>query len=168
MKNIRVLIIDEHPTVCQALTSRLGAVSSVTVVGAMSNFSDGLRAVQDLHPDIILLELKANSGAKGTNRKLDPVAAISMLQEQSASAVIIVLTAYLDEEEREHALRAGARRYLLKRIDTAHLVGEIEAVAATSGKEALSRNREGVLPLLLTDGRANFKKAEDNLQEKDK
>jgi DNA-binding NarL/FixJ family response regulator len=42
---------------------------------------------------------------------------------------IIVLTSYSDSDERESALQAGARRYLLKNIDTARLLIEIEAVA---------------------------------------
>ena len=44
-------------------------------------------------------------------------------------AGIIVLTSYADDDEREAAMHAGARRYLLKQIDSARLLNEIEAVA---------------------------------------
>jgi DNA-binding NarL/FixJ family response regulator len=39
----------------------------------------------------------------------------------------LILTSYLVEEERTLALAAGARRYLLKDIDGAALIAEIEA-----------------------------------------
>ena len=41
-----------------------------------------------------------------------------------------MLTSYAEDDEREAALAAGASRYLLKHIDTARLLSEIEAVAA--------------------------------------
>jgi DNA-binding NarL/FixJ family response regulator len=164
MKNIRVLIIDEHPAVCQALTSRLGAVPTVTVVGAVSDFSEGLCRLGELQPDVILLELKVKSKREERRRDLDPVVAINRLNESSGAGVI-VLTTYLDDAERERALRAGARRYLLKQIDTARLVIEIEAVAA--GREVRLPDRERTFPLLLGDGRATLDKAVDNIQERD-
>jgi DNA-binding response OmpR family regulator len=41
---------------------------------------------------------------------------------------IIVLTSYADDDEHQAALEAGAKRYLLKHIDSASLTAEIEAV----------------------------------------
>lgn len=167
MKNIRVLIIDEHPAVCRALTSRLGSVPSITVVGAMSDFNEGLRGVRELRPNVILLELKVRKKAKVVSQNLDPVVALSMLQE-CGPARVIVLTAYLDEAERDSALKAGARRYLLKQIDTAQLVSEIESVAAGNGVAATPLSG-GPIPLLLGDGSANLREAaETNIQERNK
>lgn len=123
MKKIRVLIIDEHPAVCQALVVRLSAVNSIEVVGSAVSYREGLVGAGALKPDVILLELKGS----GEN-EIQPLHAISKLLVRGPAGVI-VLTSYLDEAERLGALEAGARRYLLKDIDTARLVGEIEAVA---------------------------------------
>lgn len=123
MKKIRVLIIDEHPAVCQALVTRLNAVTSIEVVGSASTYEAGLAGAGVLKPDVILLELKSS----GEN-EIEPLKAISGLLVRGPAGVI-VLTSYLDEAERRGALKAGARRYLLKDIDSTRLVGEIEAVA---------------------------------------
>jgi DNA-binding NarL/FixJ family response regulator len=123
MEKIRVLIIDEHPAVCQALVVRLSAVSSIEVVGSASTYREGLKGSQIFQPDVILLELKGT----GEN-DIEPLDAVSGLLA-GGPAGVIVLTSYLDESERAGALEAGALRYLLKEIDTTHLVGEIEAVA---------------------------------------
>ena len=125
---IRVLIIDEHPAVCQALSTRLAAVPTVTVVGSECDFNDGLAGARDLRPDVILVELKNINEKNGKSTSQDPTAIISSLLACCCSGVI-VLTSYPDEQERSGALAAGARRYLLKDIDTVRLVAEIEAVA---------------------------------------
>ena len=125
---IRVLIIDEHRAVCQALSNRLNAAPTINVVGSEPDFIDGLAGARTLMPDVILLELKNLREGNGESRGSDPTAIISRLLECCTSAVI-VLTSYADEQERSGALQAGARRYLLKDIDTVRLVAEIEAVA---------------------------------------
>lgn len=123
LKKIRVLIIDEHPVVCRALTLRLDAVPNVDVIGSVCDFDEGLACSRALCPDVILVEIKG---------KCDDVArslrAIGRLAAQRPAG-IVVLTSYLDEAERDGALKAGAVRYLLKDIDTERLVSEIEAVA---------------------------------------
>lgn len=126
MKKIRVLIIDEHPAVCRALTLRLDAVPSVDVIGSVCDFDEGLTCARALCPDVILVEIKGRRDDVARSLR-----AIARLVAQR-SAGIIVLTSYLDEAERAGALQAGALRYLLKDIDTERLVAEIEAVAGES------------------------------------
>jgi DNA-binding NarL/FixJ family response regulator len=53
--------------------------------------------------------------------------ALRCLSEQCPFTSIVVLTSYLDADEQEEALQAGAARYLLKDIDTPQLAREIEA-----------------------------------------
>ena len=144
MKKIRVLIIDEHPAVCRALTLRLDAVPSVNVIASVCDFEEGLACSQTLRPDVILMEIKG---------KCDDVArslrAITRLVADRPAG-IIVLTSYLDEAERDDALKAGAVRYLLKDIDTERLVAEIEAVAgdspAISNSAAANNHSPGARP----------------------
>ena len=128
MDRIEVLIIDEHSAVCQALASRLDAVGSIRVVGATCDFAEGKRVAQRAHPDVTLIELKTRGCGKDCRQALDPLLAISELIA-SGSGSIVVLTSYLDENEQAVALGAGAKRYLLKDIDTVGLVNEIEQVA---------------------------------------
>lgn len=79
----------------------------------------------NMRPDVILLELKRSLRDEALEPSADPIRAITELSASGASCVI-VLTSYLDEAEKITALDAGARRYLLKDIDTARLVAEIE------------------------------------------
>lgn len=125
MDKIRLLIVDKHPSVRLALAERLSSTPRLHVLATASDLREGLLFARALRPDIVLLELK---GTNGKNR-LDAIREmISEVAECPPS--IIVLTSYADEVEREYALRSGARRYLLKEIDSERLIAEIEAVAA--------------------------------------
>lgn len=127
MEKIRVLIIDEHPAVCQALAARLRAVPSIEVVGALSAFPETLESVGNAQADVVLLDLLDKSSGR-----LEAGAAILRLLAGNRAGVI-VLTSYIDEIERTCIMQAGARRYLLKDIDTLRLITEIEAVAREAG-----------------------------------
>ena len=124
MKMIKVLIVDEYLAVRRALAARLSSFPHIDVVATAIDIREGLDKARTLHPDVILLELKGTSSLL-----IDPV---SEMHQALAGhpAGIIVLTSYAEDDEREAALAAGASRYLLKHIDSARLLSEIEAVAA--------------------------------------
>jgi DNA-binding NarL/FixJ family response regulator len=122
MDKVRLLIIDEHEAVRQALATRLGSTNSIEVVAA----------TQDIHAselsdsgysDVALLGLKSSTGAD-----LDvTIGAVENLTQ--AGTAVIVLTPYADAIERELVLHAGAYRYLLKDINSPQLISEIIEVA---------------------------------------
>lgn len=123
MKNIKVLIVDEHLAVRQALAARLRAFPHIEVVATAQDFREGLECARSIQPDVILLELKGSSSLEP-----DPIGELNKALA-GHPAGIIVLTTYADDDEREAAQEAGARRYLLKHIDTTRLLNEIEEVA---------------------------------------
>ncbi|MDY6875461.1 MAG: response regulator transcription factor [Chloroflexota bacterium] len=113
----RLLIIDDHDTVREALEARLRAVAGVEVVGCTDCWETGLQDAVRLKPDIVLLETKRTDG-----HGLD---ALQCLAEQCPSTSVVVLTSYPDAEEQAEARRMGAVRYILKDIDTPQLLREI-------------------------------------------
>jgi CBS domain-containing protein/AmiR/NasT family two-component response regulator len=132
MNPIRLLVVDEHPAVSLALTTRLASTPGIEVVGAAPTFSEGLRAARTLQPDVVLLELK------GSGRQPERVREMAHALNGKGGG-IIVLTSYADEDEREMALQTGARRYLLKNINSARLITEIKAVAAEAETAAAEK-----------------------------
>jgi DNA-binding NarL/FixJ family response regulator len=123
MKTIKVLIVDEYLAVRRALAARLSSFPHIEVIGTANDIRGGVEKARTLQPDVILLELKGTS-----TLLINPV---SEMHRALAGhpAGIIVLTSYAEDDEREAALAAGASRYLLKHVDTARLLSEIEAVA---------------------------------------
>jgi len=122
MTPARLLIIDDHDAVREALEARLSTAAGVEVVGCTGCWKTGLEAAEKLQPDVVLLETKRTDG-----QGLD---ALRSLTEQCPAANILVLTSYPDAEEQTKALEVGAAGYILKDIGTPQLVREIESLTA--------------------------------------
>jgi two-component system chemotaxis response regulator CheB len=58
MAPIRVLIVDDSAFMRHALGRLLTETPGIEVVGSASNGEDGLVAAQDLHPDVITLDVE--------------------------------------------------------------------------------------------------------------
>lgn len=128
MKPIPVLIIDDHLAVRQALAQRLSSVPSIQLLATAATIAEGLQKIGSLRPVIVILETKSQNeiGPVHLNTILDLIA--------DPHIAVIVHTTYFDEIERAIALQAGACRYLLKDINSAQLIAEIEAVASEMGE----------------------------------
>ena len=119
MAPARLLIIDDHDVVREALEARLCDAAELEVVGCTGCWRTGLRDAVRLKPDVVLLETKRADGQGLT--------ALKRLTEECPWTSTIVLTSYLDAEEQREAQRIGAKCYVLKDIDTPQLVQEIQA-----------------------------------------
>ena len=119
MTPARLLIIDDHDVVREALEARLREAAELEVVGCTGCWRTGLRDAVNLKPDVVLLETKRADG-----QGLD---ALRRLTKECPTTSVIVLTSYPDAEEQTAARHIGARNYVLKDIDTPQLVREIQA-----------------------------------------
>ena len=116
----RLLIIDDHPLVREALESRLNITSEMEVIGCTGSWQAGLEAVDQLHPDVVLLETK-----RCDQQGLE---ALHYLTEKCPFVNVIILTSYPDIDEQTEALQIGAVDYKLKDINTPQLVEDIKMV----------------------------------------
>jgi len=119
MAPTRLLVIDDHDAVREALEARLRTAAGVEIVACTGCWRTGLRDAVRLKPDVVLLETKRADG-----QGLD---ALRCLAEQCPHTSIVILTSYPDAEEQAKARHMGAVRYVLKDIDTSQLVREIQA-----------------------------------------
>jgi two-component system response regulator DevR len=117
MGRTRLLIIDEHEAVRQALVSRLQQTGELDVVGSTGSSEEGLLQLDVLRPNIVLLETKRSDGTG--------LETCRRITRSHPGTTVIVLTSYDDEDERQAAYMAGAARYILKDIDSAQLLREI-------------------------------------------
>ncbi|MGC9399182.1 MAG: response regulator [Anaerolineae bacterium] len=116
---IRVLILEEHALVREALEKRLRAMEGLDVVHSTGCYTDAVRCAQDKQPDVVLMEIKTSAGMK----------ALQALRKALPQSAIIVLTSYPDSREEAEVLRMGAHAYLLKSLDTTELVTYIQKSA---------------------------------------
>jgi DNA-binding NarL/FixJ family response regulator len=121
---IKILIIDKHEAVRRALRIRLSAPAQLEVVGTASDPAEALDHIRTFHPDVVVFGLQ-----NGSDEDLfqTAIAIRNMVEEAST---IIVLAPFIDSVERELLLQAGAKRYLLKHINSLNLIQEIELAAS--------------------------------------
>jgi two-component system, NarL family, nitrate/nitrite response regulator NarL len=102
---IRVLLLDDHPLVLSGLEQLLRAGSEFEIVGRCGTAAEGLKAVEALRPDVLVLDLRLpDEDGLSLLRRLDP----------DQPPAVVVLTASQDEEDLLTAVRLGARGVVLK------------------------------------------------------
>lgn len=115
----RVLVVEDEFIVSLALRVQLESMGC-QVVGLARDATTALRQVEELRPDVVLMDIGLSGG--------DGVAATRAIMEQSPTRVIVV-TAYGDDRVQE-ALEAGARLALTKPIVDEQLAEAISEVTA--------------------------------------
>ncbi len=113
MMNLRVLVIDDHTLFREGLESLLTR-REIDVVASVGNGNEGLRLIDELQPDIILLDMRMP--------EISGLDVLAALQEKGVSMPVVVLTTSADEKDLVESLRSGARGYLLKDMEPDSLV----------------------------------------------
>ena len=122
MKKIRILIADDHTIMRMGLSAILSAKDDFEVVGEADSGTAAIRAAEELHPDVILMDILMphKDGADAT---------VEILAKHP-DIKILVLTSAVSADAIARALKAGASGALLKNIDYGDLVATIRTIAA--------------------------------------
>lgn len=117
---IKILIADDHGVLRAGLRALLNAAPDMQVVGEAADGAETLRLVEELHPDVVLLDISmpGPSGIEITRQ----------LKEQLPQARVLILSVHEDESLLREAIRAGATGYIIKRAIESELINAIHAV----------------------------------------
>ena len=119
---VRVVVVDDQKVVRDGLAMMLGLLDGIEVVGVAVDGADALRQVQDLDPDVVLMDLSMPT--------MDGVEATRQLVARGARARVVVLTTYADDQWVFGALQAGARGFLTKDAGADEIRTAVLSVAA--------------------------------------
>ncbi len=119
-KKIRILVADDHPVTRDGIAGIIRSQRDMEVVGVAANGKEAIEMFSQHEPDIALMDLRM--------QVLDGVKATSTIVRDFLKARIIILTAYSGDDLIYHALKAGAKSYLIKTVSTKELVETIRAV----------------------------------------
>jgi DNA-binding NarL/FixJ family response regulator len=121
VSSIRIILVDDHTVVREALASLLALDPQVRVIGAAGNGADALRLIATLQPDVALLDLSM-PGMHGTEL-------IRLVRLSHPAVKCLVLTVHMSEAIIRATLHAGAAGYLLKESSYSELRTAIHSVA---------------------------------------
>lgn len=120
---VRIVLVDDHEIMRQGLRSVLEREVEFLVAGEAGTPQEALDAVDSTGPQIVLLDLKLSTASDSEGIDL-----CRELTERHPEVAVLVLTTFLDEQLVLRAIRAGARGYVVKDVDTSGLVRAIHDV----------------------------------------
>jgi DNA-binding NarL/FixJ family response regulator len=121
MNPVRLLVVDDDPLVRSALVLMLGGQPDLTVVGEASDGREALRKVDELHPGVVLMDIRMP--------RMSGLEATRALHQRPDPPHVIVLTTFDADEHVLGALAAGADGFLLKDTPPPQILEAIRAVA---------------------------------------
>lgn len=121
-KCIRVMIVDDHVIIREGLRLMLEEVGEeFQVVGDATNGESALQLVNQLQPDVVLMDLRMPG--------MDGITTIEHMRQEHPQIAIIILTTYNEDDLMMRGLQAGACGYLLKDTSLDTLLNAIRAAA---------------------------------------
>ncbi len=124
----RVLIVDDHPAVREALTIRVAAQADMEVCGEAADANEALRLSAATDPDVAVIDIALKAG--------NGIDLIKRLKARNDKFRAIVWSMYSEDLYAERALRAGALGYINKEHATSEIIDAIRQVL--DGKVYLS------------------------------
>jgi DNA-binding NarL/FixJ family response regulator len=128
VRKIRVLLVDDEELVRFGLRTVLESAGDIEVVGEASDGAGAVAAVNQLRPDVVLMDIRMP--------RVDGLTATRTILARPDPPKVAVLTTFHLDEYVFAALQAGASGFLLKDTPPRQIVAAVRAV--TDGSEMLS------------------------------
>jgi DNA-binding NarL/FixJ family response regulator len=127
-KRSRILIVDDHPAVREALALRIGRQKDLEVCGEAADLAEALHLIADSRPDVAVVDISLKTG--------NGIDLIKRIKDRDDQIRILVWSMHSESLYAERALRAGALGYINKDQATDTIVEAVRRVLA--GKVWLS------------------------------
>lgn len=119
---VKLLLCDDHAVVRSGLRMLLDGRHGIEVVGEASEGAEAIRLALETKPDVVLMDISMP--------EMDGIQATEMIVQNFPNTHVVVLTMYADDEYAIHAIRAGAKGYLLKNTRSNEVIRAIRLAAA--------------------------------------
>ena len=120
--NIRVLLADDQELLRFGFRTILSSVDDIEIVGEASNGAEAIEYAGQLHPDVVLMDIRMPV--------LDGVAATGQIVAADPSIRVLAITTFDLDEYAFGALHAGASGFLLKDVRPGELIDAVRTVAS--------------------------------------
>ncbi|MCA1963247.1 MAG: response regulator transcription factor, partial [Prosthecobacter sp.] len=119
-KACKILLIEDHPMFREHLSALISRELGLSICGEADNIQDAMRLIEELKPDVAILDLTLR-GSSG----------LELLKDIKARGIdlnVLVLSMHDEDLYAERALRAGARGYISKNEASQEVVAAIRSV----------------------------------------
>ena len=119
---IKVVLVDDVPSILNRLESLLASLEEVVVVGNAENVADALALIERLRPDAIVLDLRLPDG-NGTQ-------VLKQAKEGADAPGVIVLTSHPSPQVRKACLALGADYFFDKSLEFSRVTQALAELAS--------------------------------------
>ena len=140
LETIKILIVDDRKMIRETIKMQLESELDLLVVGSAENGIIALQKIEQLQPDIVIIDLEMPG--------MDGITAIEIISERFPNTKSLVLSSHDGREYINQAIVAGAKGYLLKGTSSQDLTHAIRTInkgyfqlgSGLSGKLSLNTN----------------------------
>jgi len=115
-----VLVVEDDPRFQETFVRAIDAADGLRLAGAASDVAEGLRLLDALQPDVLLVDLELPDGSG--------LILIRHAEERLPQCESMVITVFADDDSILKCIQAGATGYLLKdanALDIAHEISQL-------------------------------------------
>lgn len=127
---IKVLLVDDHPLIRQAVRSILEKEADISIVGEACNGKQAIEMVDKLSPNVVMMDYSMPG--------MDGLEATGKIKALYPDVLVLMLTVLDDDQSIRAIMQAGASGYLVKSVFGQEVIQAVRAVAA--GDMVLSPN----------------------------
>jgi DNA-binding NarL/FixJ family response regulator len=121
-QTISVVIVDDHPLFREGIHNVLRYEPDIRVLGEGGNGKQAIELAQKLQPDVMLMDINLPM--------VNGIQATRQMTNERLHVRVVLMTAYDDQEQLLHGMRAGAASYCAKDVEPTRLVEVLRYVAA--------------------------------------
>jgi DNA-binding NarL/FixJ family response regulator len=135
MKPLRIMLVDDHPLIREAIGHLVSSAPEFELVGEAADGKECLARIDELCPDIVVLDIAMP--------QMNGEQVARELRRNRPELKIIALSGYTDRQFVRAMSKAGAKAYVVKSASGRELIHALRAVA--SGKHYLSPEVTGAV-----------------------
>lgn len=105
-EEIKLCIIDDIKSVVDGLTAIHWEDEGIRVAGVASNGEEGLNLIQELHPDLVITDIRMP--------RMDGLSLLRAVLEENRGCKVILISGYADFEYAQQAVQLGAFDFVVK------------------------------------------------------
>jgi DNA-binding NarL/FixJ family response regulator len=121
MGQLRLLVVDDHQLMLEAIRSALAGEDEIAIVGEARSGYEALVLARDVAPEIVLLDLRMPG--------MDGIQVLEELKKRFPNVRVVALSGTDDEELTRDVLMRGASAFVSKSLDPRDLAAVLRQVA---------------------------------------
>lgn len=118
---LKVMLVDDHILVLEGIRARLEQGEGIEVVGHATDGLEALELVQDLKPDVVMMDVSMPN--------MNGIETTKVFQERYPDLKVLILSMHDNREYISQLMFHGAKGYILKDVSVEEMIRAIRTVA---------------------------------------